>query len=587
MNHHSAPLCRARFRFLAVTSASLLLLGQAFDVAFSAPALNWSASVDTGTLVSDRAKAVGMTNSGDVIAACQIASGTSAQIRVRRLAGGSGSAAWTRDVGTTGVADDVAAIAVDPVTGNTFVAARAASVSNGLDWLVFKVNGSDGSLGWISSYTFSTSGNDQPRAITFTSDNNIAVAGMETNPASGNGRLRVTKINATSGAQIWNYTNPTDGTDAFAVGADTSGNVIAAGCNGGDAFVISLGSTGSSNWSQAYNGAGNGYDAWNALTVFSNGNLAVAGYVTGSTGGQNFCAARYASAGGSPAWVREINGSANGDDAAFDIARDASDDLYAVGLLRDGVNGQTGHLAKIAGASGTVTWSFSKNGGSAVTEATDAFFSVRVLGGDVLAAGTQADAANKSNILVTRYSTAGVFREDTVVDGAAHNHDLLLSKNLLATNGSSLYIIGGDSENASVFSDGVVYAYSTLTPIENWRQTWYGTTSNTGNAADTAVPYGNGIPNLAVFAFFGPSQNPATAKISLLPQTLLSGGNLTSSFTQPAGVSGITYGAESSATLLSGDWLVVPDTGIPPQHNFSIPMGSATKLFLRLKVTNP
>jgi hypothetical protein len=588
MNHHSAPLCPIRFRLLAITSASLWFLGPAFDVAVSAPTLNWSASVDTGSSVSDRTKAVGMTNSGDVIAACQIASGTSAQIRVRRLAGAGGSTTWTRDVGTAGVADDVAAIAVDPVTGNTYVAARAATVSNGLDWLVFKVNGSDGSLGWASSYTFSTTGNDQPRAITFTSDNHIAVAGMETNPANGSSRLRVTKINASTGAQIWNFTSSTDNTDAFAVGADTLGNVIAAGRNGVDAFVVSLGSAGSSNWSQTYNGTGNGFDAWNAITVLSNRDLAVAGYVAGLTGGQNFCAARYASAGGSPAWVREINGTANGDDAAFDIARDATDDLYAVGLLRNSTNGQTGHLAKLAGAGGTVTWSFSKNGGSSVAEATDAFFSVRVLaGGDVLAAGTQADAANKSNILVSRYSSAGVFSEDTVFDGAAHNHDLLLSKNLLATTGASLFVIGGDSENASAFSDGVVRAYSALTPIELWRQTWYGTTSNTGNAADTAVPYGNGIPNLAVFAFFGPSQNPATAKVSLLPKTQLSGGNLTCNFTQPAGVSGITYGAESSATLLPGGWQVVPDTGIPPQHNFSIPVGSATKLFLRLKVSNP
>ena len=542
--------------------------------------------MDTGASVSDRTKAVGLTSSGDVIAAYQIASGTSAQIRVRRHTGGSGSTAWTRDVGSAGVADDVAAIVVDPVTGNTFVAARAASVANGLDWLVFRVNGSDGSLGWISSYTFGSSGNDQPRAITFTSDNNIAVAGMETDPATGNSRLRVTKINATSGAQIWNYTNPTNGTDAFALGADTTGNVIAAGRSGVDGFVVSLSSAGSSNWSQTYNGAGNGFDAWNAITVLSNRDLAVAGYVMGSAGGQNFSAARYTSAGGI-VWVREINGSANGDDAAFDIARDASDDLYAVGLLRDTTNGQTGHLAKLAGASGTVMWSFSKNGGSLVAEATDAFFSVRLSGSDVLAAGTQADAANKSNIIVSRYSSAGVFKDDTVVDGAAHNHDLLLSKNLLATTGASLFVIGGDSENTSAFSDGVVRAYSALTPIEAWRQTWYGTPNNIGNAADTAVPYGNGIQNLAVFAFFGPTQNPATAKISQLPQTQLSGGNLKYSFTQPAGVSGITYGADSSTTLLSGSWLPVPDTGIPPQHQFSIPVGSGTKGFLRLKVTNP
>jgi hypothetical protein len=688
MNHRFAPLCRLGLRFPAGVVASLWIAGPAF----ATPVLNWSNSVDTGASTSDRTKAVGMMNGGDVIAASQIASGTGAQIRVQRLASAGGTAAWTRDVGAAGAADDVVAIAVNPATGDSFVAARAASAANGLDWLVFKVNGKDGSLGWATSYTYATTGNDQPRAITFTSDNNIAVAGMETNPVNGSSRLRVTKINASTGSQIWNYTSTTDGTDAAAVAADASGNVAAAGRNGQDALVVSLGSSGTVNWSQTYNGAGNGYDAWNAVTFLSTGDLAVAGYATGSAGGQNFCAARYPGAGGSPTWVREVNGSANGDDLAYDITRDASDNLYAAGLVRDTANGQTAYIAKLAGATGTVTWSFAKNGSSTLPEATDAFFSVRLLGDSVLAAGCLADSSNKSNILVSRFTTAGVFFEDTVFDGAAHNNDFLLSRNLLATSGNYLFAIGGDSENSSTSSDGLVrsylvptpptvtaplssaitsttatlggnvssdggtavtvcgavlaktatnnnpriggsgvtnlttggttgvftlnagslspgttYSFSvyatngvgtgysstgtfttlTLTPIENWRQTWYGTTASSGNAGDTADPYGTGIQNLEVFAFFGPSQNPATARIGLLPRAQLSGGNLTSSFTQPAGVSGITYGAESSTTLLPGSWQVVPDTGTLPQHIFSIPAGSNPQLFLRLKVTDP
>jgi copper(I)-binding protein len=126
-----------------------------------------------------------------------------------------------------------------------------------------------------------------------------------------------------------------------------------------------------------------------------------------------------------------------------------------------------------------------------------------------------------------------------------------------------------------------------LTAIQSWRQTYFGTTSNTGNSEDTADPYHTGIPNLLVFAFAGPNQNPVSAKVSQLPQMQQSGGNLLYSFTQPAGVSGVTYGAEWSQTLLSGSWTAVADTGTPPQHTFSVPIGSNTKLFMRLKVTNP
>ena len=70
-----------------------------------------------------------------------------------------------------------------------------------------------------------------------------------------------------------------------------------------------------------------------------------------------------------------------------------------------------------------------------------------------------------------------------------------------------------------------------------------------------------------------------------LPQAQRIGDHLVLSFTQPAGVTGITYGAEWSATLLPGSWTGVLDTGTGAQHVFSVPMGADGKGFLRLKVT--
>ena len=129
--------------------------------------------------------------------------------------------------------------------------------------------------------------------------------------------------------------------------------------------------------------------------------------------------------------------------------------------------------------------------------------------------------------------------------------------------------------------------WSVPSALQTWRQTWYGTTDNSGNAADTADPYHTGIPNLLVFAFLGPNQNPALTKISLIPQMQRNGTNLLFSFTQPTGVSAITYGAEWCHTLLSGSWTAVADTGTSPQHTFSVPVDTKTTLFMRLKVTSP
>jgi len=126
------------------------------------------------------------------------------------------------------------------------------------------------------------------------------------------------------------------------------------------------------------------------------------------------------------------------------------------------------------------------------------------------------------------------------------------------------------------------------TTLQTWQQTWYASTSTTtGNSAYTADPYSTGISNLLVFAYLGPNQNPATARVNLLPQPQLSGGNLFFSFTEPSGVGGITYGAQWSATLLSNSWTTVSDTGSGAQHLFSVPVGSNTQLFMRLTATVP
>ena len=127
----------------------------------------------------------------------------------------------------------------------------------------------------------------------------------------------------------------------------------------------------------------------------------------------------------------------------------------------------------------------------------------------------------------------------------------------------------------------VVLTGTGLSSLEAWRQTYFGDPANSGNGADTFDFEHDGIVNLLEYAFgLDPTQR------SQFPQPQLGGGNFYYSFTQPASVGGITYSAESSATLLPGSWSPIPDTGILPQHVFSLPLGGP-KNFMRLKVTNP
>jgi hypothetical protein len=68
-----------------------------------------------------------------------------------------------------------------------------------------------------------------------------------------------------------------------------------------------------------------------------------------------------------------------------------------------------------------------------------------------------------------------------------------------------------------------------------------------------------------------------------------SGGDLVYTFTEPAGVTGITYSAEWSQSLESGSWTSagITHTVINGVHTFTLPVGAAPGAFIRLRVTTP
>jgi photosystem II stability/assembly factor-like uncharacterized protein len=121
--------------------------------------------------------------------------------------------------------------------------------------------------------------------------------------------------------------------------------------------------------------------------------------------------------------------------------------------------------------------------------------------------------------------------------------------------------------------------------LQSWRQIHFGSASNTGIAADTYDADNDGLANLLEYAFaLDPMAGGGRAQ---LPQGELDdGGNtFTIQFTQPEGVTGVTYGAKFSPGLEAGNWQAIPDTGSGMNHVFSVPVSGETRLFIRLEVT--
>lgn len=100
-----------------------------------------------------------------------------------------------------------------------------------------------------------------------------------------------------------------------------------------------------------------------------------------------------------------------------------------------------------------------------------------------------------------------------------------------------------------------------------WRQANFGVIGNTGNAADNADPDQDGLENLVEYAF---GLNPNLADAAALPRWQLSDDDYKLSFNSPGGVSGITYYAEQSTTLVPASWTAIPNAAGPPQFSVLI-----------------
>ncbi len=133
-----------------------------------------------------------------------------------------------------------------------------------------------------------------------------------------------------------------------------------------------------------------------------------------------------------------------------------------------------------------------------------------------------------------------------------------------------------------------------LTNQEAWRQQYFGSAANVGNAADSFDSNGDGESN---FYEFATGQNPS-ANTRVTPSMLLNGANLEFTYTRSkaAVLDGVTFTAKWSETLAPGSWstLGIPDQAPPPFAETTttetlkilVPAGS-TRRFVRLEVVQP
>jgi autotransporter-associated beta strand protein len=179
-------------------------------------------------------------------------------------------------------------------------------------------------------------------------------------------------------------------------------------------------------------------------------------------------------------------------------------------------------------------------------------------------------ASNTSNL--SRYFD-GWLDESTLLRGALNMQEIRSLASQSVANFGGLAITGTVDLNVS-------------NSLESWRQTHFNTAVNSGNAANTSDPDGDGFANLIEYAL-GTLPNSAASRIA--PQLSVSGGRLMLGFTRTRG--DVTCIVEGSSDLSS--WVpVATDPGAVGQYStvidtFDHPTDHPARRFLRLRVTNP
>ncbi len=120
-----------------------------------------------------------------------------------------------------------------------------------------------------------------------------------------------------------------------------------------------------------------------------------------------------------------------------------------------------------------------------------------------------------------------------------------------------------------------------FTQLQVWRQTYFGTLADEGDAASEADPDHDGLVNNIEFAF---GLHPFTPDTEQLPQWQYDTNEWGMQFTAPESADGTAYLAEYNTTLGTGGWQMSPNLGEGRNLLFIVPQIPGSRMFLRLRV---
>jgi poly(beta-D-mannuronate) lyase len=205
-------------------------------------------------------------------------------------------------------------------------------------------------------------------------------------------------------------------------------------------------------------------------------------------------------------------------------------------------------------------------------------------------------------LTISRTAAGTINLSVSVTGGTLTNYSFAADDGSGIVTGFDCFAVLSTSSNGSSFSiDDVTVVHDSISSpsaLESWRLTHFGTTENSGAAANAADPDQDGIRNLFEFAFGRDPNTPDAGAITIPGQANLAGQDyLTLTFTRDLAATGVGLTVQAGPDLVSWD-NIDPDgpNQISSTTNGSmqtltvrdnVPISAATSRFMRLRAVEP
>ena len=324
---------------------------------------------------------------------------------------------------------------------------------------------------WTQKCNGSANGSDYAQDIALDSAGNAYVTGYVKN--TGTNYDFVTIKYTSDGDTAWTrtYNCPDSYTDfAYAIAVDANSDIIVAGYSyttmGYDGIIIKYTSSGNQLWTKAYNYSGASDEIFYDVATDASKNI----YAVG--GKDNDCLIVKYTPDGTLAWARTYNGPANGSDSLYHLAIDASGNVYACGESA-GIGTDQDCLTLKYSPAGNLLWSKTYNGS---VNGWDLLESVAVdSAGNAYVTGS-VETETDTNYVTIKYLSNGdspwtAFYSGTAAGG--HNEAYAIA----ITSDGNVVVTG--SSNGTAGTDAATVKYDSQTGAQVWASRYNGAASST------------------------------------------------------------------------------------------------------------